>query len=89
VKPNPLQIDRINAVNWRLCNDKGVRRLFVDRKCKHTIKDMREVKYIEGRKEIDKSDEKKGLVHITDALGYYINYEYSLKGKPEIHLIRR
>ena len=82
IRPNPLQIDRINAVNYRLCNDLGQRRLYVHSKCTNTIEDFTKVKYEEAKRVIDKRDEIKGLVHISDAIGYYINYEYSLKGKP-------
>jgi phage terminase large subunit len=82
IQPNPLQIDRINAMNYRLCNDLGQRRLYIHSKCTHTKEDLSKVKYEVGKRVIDKEDEKKGLVHISDAIGYYINYEYSLKGKP-------
>lgn len=82
IQPNPLQIDRINAMNYRLCSDSGKRRLYVHSRCTHTKEDLLKVKYEEGKRVIDKEDEKKGLVHISDAIGYYINYEYSLKGKP-------
>lgn len=79
IKPNPPVIDRINAVNSRLCNAKGVRRLFISSRCKHLIKDFEQVIYREGKREIDKSNY--DLTHISDAVGYYVEYEYSLRGK--------
>lgn len=79
VKNNPPVIDRINAVNSRLCNAKGERRLFVNAECKTVIKDFEQVVYKEGKREIDKSN--LDLTHISDAIGYYIEYNYSLKGK--------
>lgn len=82
IKPNPPVIDRVNAVNSRLCNAKGERRLFVSPVCKTVIKDFEQVTYKEGKREIDKSN--LDLTHISDALGYYIEYEYSLKGKPQV-----
>lgn len=82
VEPNPPVHDRVNAVNSRLCNSLGKRKLFVHSKCKEAIKDFEQVVYKEGKREIDKSDIMR--THISDAIGYYIEYEYSLKGKPQI-----
>lgn len=84
IKPNPLVVNRVNAVNWRLSNKEEIIRFFVDENCSHTIKDLRRVKFKEGTKELDKKDI--NLTHISDAIGYYIEYEYSLKGKPTISL---
>lgn len=87
-QPNPPVINRINAVNWRLQNDRGVRRLFVDEKCKNVRNDFNKVKYKEGTREEDKRQEDydgknplQSLVHISSGIGYYIEYEYSLKGR--------
>lgn len=79
-KPNPPIIQRVKAVNWRLCSKNTTRRLFIDPKCKYLIRDFQKVKFKDNSKEIDKSNPE--LTHISDALGYYIEYEYSLKGKP-------
>lgn len=84
IKPNPLVIDRINAVNSRLCNSRGEKRLLVNTtKCPDVVKDFEQVLWSEDKKEIDKKSNK-DLTHISDALGYYIEYEYSLKGKPTV-----
>ncbi|MFA5772872.1 MAG: phage terminase large subunit [Thermoplasmata archaeon] len=80
IKPDPPVINRVNSVNARFKNAKGERRLFVHSKCKHTIRDFEQVSYKEGKREIDKTN--LDLTHISDAIGYYIEYEYSLKGKP-------
>lgn len=82
IKPNPSVVDRINAVNWRLKNDKDIKRLFVHRNCKHTIKDFERVQWKEGKREIDKSDHE--LTHISDAIGYYIDYKYPLRPKRQL-----
>ncbi len=79
-RPNPAVVDRINAVNAKLKNTKGERFLFIDEKCKHLIKDFEQVIWKEDKREIEKGNME--LTHISDAIGYYINYEYSLKGKP-------
>lgn len=79
VQPNPPVIDRVNAVNSRLCNARGDRRLFINPRCKELIKDLEQVVWLENKREIDKSNINR--THASDALGYYIEYEYSLKGK--------
>jgi len=79
-QPNPSIVDRVNTVNWRLCNDKEEqpdRRLFVDPKCTHVLKDFRRVTWKKDRHEEDQTNPE--LTHISSAIGYYINYEYSLK----------
>ena len=81
-KPNPSVVDRVNAVNSRLKNAKGQKRLFINPKCKHLIKDFEQVVWKEGKREIDKSNIER--THSSDAIGYYIEFEYSLKGKPEV-----
>src|SRR5690606_37265664 len=72
IKPNPAIVDRVNAVNARLKNAKGERRLFVAEHCEKTIRDFERVIYKEERREIDKSN--LDLTHISDAIGYYIEY---------------
>jgi phage terminase large subunit len=79
LRPNPLITTRINIVNWRLCNKMNVRKLFVDGKCEHAIKDFRRVTWVKGKKVEDQSDPENELTHISSAIGYYIAYKYSLK----------
>lgn len=83
VKTHPKVEARVNAVNARLNNLKNEQRLLVDPKCEHTIKDFEHVIYDKnGKIEKNNTDEiKKQLTHISDAIGYYIEYEYPLKGK--------
>lgn len=87
-KPNPLVIDRINAVNWRLLNKQGQRRLFISPKCVNVIHDFKNARFKKGTREEEKADEKYdgknpklALIHITSAIGYYIEYKYGLKGR--------
>jgi hypothetical protein len=47
------------------------------------IKDFEEVVWDEKKREIDKKNNP-DLTHASDALGYYIEYNYGLKGKPII-----
>jgi len=71
---NPPQIRRINAMNGRLCNAKQERRLFVDPRCKYTIRDFEGVGLAPGTNELDKSEDL--LTHQTDAIGYYAEREW-------------
>ena len=68
--------DDINAVNARLCNTKGVRRLFVDPKCKYTIQGFERWTYKEGTSVPDKDT---GYDHIMDAMRYCIGYLWPLR----------
>ena len=63
--------DRINAVNSRLCDSKGQRRLFVTKRCKYTIESLERQIYKEGTTQPDKDG---GYDHMNDALGYMIDY---------------
>jgi hypothetical protein len=78
VKPNPLVTVRTNIVNWRLKNNKGVRKLFATNKCEHLIKDFRRVVW-EKNKKVEDQKTNPDLTHISSALGYYLNYKYTLK----------
>ena len=83
VKPNPSVVDRVNSTNSRLCSASGQRRLFLNtNKCPELTKDLEQVIWKEGKREIDKTNIER--THSSDALGYYIDYEYSLKGKPNV-----
>jgi len=78
---NPAERDRVNAVNGMICNSKNVRRVQVNPKCTHTIRDLEQVSYKEGSTQIDKGKDLT-LTHASDALGYLIDKEYSLvKGR--------
>jgi phage terminase large subunit len=79
VKPNPIVTTRTNIVNWRLCNKMGIRKLFVDAKCEHAVKDFRRVTWLKNKKVEDQTDPNNELTHISSAIGYYINYKYTLK----------
>lgn len=76
---------RINAVNSRCCTTDGRRHLFVDGRCRNTIKDFDGVQLLKGGSgEIDKKATP-DLTHITDAIGYYIEEQYPIdKGTTRI-----
>lgn len=69
MKANPLQKDRVDAVNYHLAG-RGLR-VYIHPKCKELTKDFERVVWREGSSsEIDKSDEK--ITHASDAFGYGI-----------------
>ena len=68
--------DRINAVNSRLCDAKGIRHLFIHPKCKYTIEGLERHTYKEGTTTPDKDS---GYDHMMDALGYMVDFMFPLK----------
>tara|TARA_Y100001938_G_scaffold126577_1_gene178655 strand:- start:1015 stop:2286 length:1272 start_codon:yes stop_codon:yes gene_type:complete len=74
---NPRVINRVNAVN----NQFSKNNIGIDKSCKLLIKDLEQVTNKEGTREIDKSN--KNLSHLSDAFGYFINWEYPVS-KPMI-----
>lgn len=85
IKQNPRVIDRINAVNAKLRNSWGAIGLFVNPNCKELILDLERV-IVNNFRELDKTD--KARTHASDGLGYFIEYEYGLRGKPIISYSR-
>jgi len=79
LKPNPTVIDRVNSLNSRVCNTKGERNIFINiKKCPELTKDFEQIVWMEGKREIDKSNMDR--THASDALGYYIDFEYPIRG---------
>jgi hypothetical protein len=79
-KSNPLVRDRINAVNAKLRAQDGTRSLFIDPRCKSLRRDFEQVvwKLDSNKQSSGNLDQKDGLTHISDALGYFIEAEYGL-----------
>ncbi len=75
-KKHPAVADRINAVNSMLKSADGSIRLRIDRKCKHLIESLEQVIYKPGTREVDKSQDNE---HITDALGYPVEFLFPVK----------
>ena len=55
--------------------------MVIDPRCKELIKDLEQVALKEGTRELDKSN--KDLTHMTDALGYMVDYEFPVR-KPVV-----
>ncbi|MDX5369485.1 MAG: terminase family protein [Alphaproteobacteria bacterium] len=75
---HPAVRDRIAAVNRMICDAKGVRRLYVDPSCTHLINSFEQTVYKDGTGDVDK---KAGAEHMTDAIGYPIEYEFPVKSR--------
>lgn len=74
---NPAERDRINAVNGMICNSKNDRKVLVNPRCTHLIRDLEQVGFKEGSVQIDKSKDIL-LTHPSDAFGYMIEKDFSL-----------
>jgi hypothetical protein len=68
--------DRINAVNSRLADATGIRRLFISTKCKYTLEGLERHTYKEGTTTPDKDS---GYDHMMDALGYMVDYIFPVR----------
>jgi hypothetical protein len=68
--------DRINAVNSRLSDATGIRRLFIHPKCKYTIEGLERHTYKENSSQPDKDS---GYDHMMDALGYMVDYMFPVR----------
>lgn len=77
---NPAERARVNAMNTRLCNRTGERRLYVDpRAAPYTVRDLDGVVVVKGGSgEIDKK-KAPTLTHISDALGYYVVHQFPIQ----------
>ena len=75
-KSNPTQKDRLNALNKMLEDATGKVRLFINPKCKNTIRDLELCTMENGQ--ILKTET---LSHFLDALCYPVDYRYGFKGQ--------
>lgn len=78
---NPAERARVNAMNSRTCSIDGTIRMMVDPStAPHVVRDLEGVRTLDGGSgEIDKKIDPK-LTHISDALGYYVNYRFPVSG---------
>lgn len=70
---NPIK-DRINSYNAQLCTATGVRRLFIDPKCKYTIESLEKYSFKPGTMVPDKPGGEHDFSHMFDAASYCIDY---------------
>lgn len=79
---NPAERARVNAMNSRIRSVDGTVRLMVDpAAAPHVVKDLEGVTTLDGGSgEIDKKKNPQ-LTHISDALGYYVEYRFPLASR--------
>jgi len=75
-KANPTQKDRMNALNRMLEDATGKHKLFINPKCKNTIRDL-ELCTLENGQMLKTET----LSHFLDGLMYPIEYRYGFKGQ--------
>ena len=78
---NPIVVNRVNAMNRALQDS-----MIIDPSCKELINDLERVTNKPNSREIDKSN--KNLTHLTDALGYSIEWEFPAV-KPKLWSVDR
>lgn len=76
-RANPSVKDRVNAVNSMLENTNKEARLFHHPRCLSLKRDFETVVWKEDGGEINKSNYER--THATDAIGYFIEYEFQLR----------
>ncbi len=77
---NPAERARVNAVNSRLKSANGEIRMMVNPKAApNIVRDFEGVRLLEGGSgELDKDADEGKLSHLTDAIGYYIQYKFPI-----------
>ena len=78
---NPLVVNRVNAMNKALQDN-----IIIDPSCQDLINDLERTTNKANTREIDKSN--KELTHLTDALGYSVEWEYPAV-KPKLWSVDR
>ncbi|MHB8174358.1 MAG: hypothetical protein ACYDFU_07880, partial [Nitrospirota bacterium] len=77
---SPPVRDRVNAVNRILSGD-GPMRLAISSACRESIRSFERTCWKDGASVVDKS---KGDEHITDAIGYFIEYEFPVRAPQRV-----
>jgi hypothetical protein len=83
LKGHPRIVDRVNSVNSKLRSADGSVKIGIDTSCIELCKDFEQV----SMDMLTGSKTKAGQrTHASDALGYWINYEYPVDGKSQIYM---
>ena len=85
-RANPLQRNRAASVNGKLRNAKDRVQIQIDPKCRELICDFEQITWVEGKHEIDKTNQYR--THASDALGYFIDKKHSLWRKEATLIVR-
>lgn len=84
---NPPILTRIQAFNAKVCNSRGERHIFVDKRCKWLLHNMYNLSFKEGtsivdvptQKQIVNDRDSKFLEHPFDAASYLVEYFFPIK----------
>ena len=79
-RTNPAVLDRIAAVNSRLCSSSGTRYIRINKKCRNLIKSLTSQVY----KEDTRIPEKDGFDHMNDALGYLVAWHWPVRREIDV-----
>jgi hypothetical protein len=77
-RKHTMVADRVNAVNRMFLTATGESRLYISSHCRELIKSLEQTIYKEGTREVNK---KLGVEHMTDALGYAIDFRFPIRKK--------
>jgi len=81
-KTNPTQRDRINSMNSAMRPIIGKPRYYIDPSCRATLDDFAKVQRLaDDRLDKDQEEVGKSKVHISDALGYLIDFNFPIKDR--------
>jgi hypothetical protein len=77
-RSNPPVLDRIAAVNSRLCSTDKQHHITINKNCKHLIKGLNSHTYVEGTRIPEKggADDQS---HMVDAFGYLVHWYWPIK----------
>ena len=82
IKPCLSIRDRNASTNARLCNANNIRRMFAHpTRCKALVRDWEYVQRAKNGIDLDESNP--SLTHASDAVDYFSDYEYPIKGKAQ------
>lgn len=74
-RTNPAVLDRIAAVNSRLCSAEQHRFITINKRCRHLIKSLTSQVYKEGTRLPEKGE----FDHMNDALGYLVAWHWPIR----------
>lgn len=75
-RKHPPIADRVNAVNRMVKDAAGQIKLLINPGCTNVIQSLEQTLYKKGTRDIDKAQ---SMEHITDALGYCLDFEFPVK----------
>lgn len=81
---NPTQKTRVKSVNAKLQAADGSVSIFVDPRCEHLIDSLESTTWNPGTFDIYKTNNEHDITHPSDALGYFVYYEWPIWNFEEV-----